>query len=124
MRSESSELTSFLPSYWSCSLKGIPVLGSVFAVIDLNTDFTDFLESDGLTLDEEKPFISGFSSSEDYSSEEETCADDIRTCIPSERFPELHERIRSAIQSLGGAVVPKLNWTVPKVNSWELNTPY
>lgn len=118
MQGETSELAPFLPSYWTSALKEIPVLGSEFDIIDLNADFVEFLESDGLTLDEERPFISGFSSSEDYSSSEEDCDEDnSKMCIPSERFPELHERIKYSIQRLGDVIIPKLNWTVPKVQT-------
>ena len=31
-------------------------------------------------------------------------------------FPELVEKIESAIAVLGGRVVPKLNWSTPKVS--------
>lgn len=118
MQSEVNDLTTFLPSYWTSLLKEVPVLGLKFDIIELNNDFIEFLESDGLTLDEERPFISGFSSSDDYSSEEEECSEFIHKFIPSDKFPELHNKIKSAIQDLGGVVVPKLNWTVPKVSNF------
>ena len=34
--------------------------------------------------------------------------------VPS--FPELTQQISSAIESLGGAVLPKLNWSSPRVS--------
>ncbi|EGS20464.1 putative cell division cycle protein [Thermochaetoides thermophila DSM 1495] len=37
---------------------------------------------------------------------------------PDKRFPSLHAEITSAIQSLGGAAAPKLNWSSPKDATW------
>lgn len=34
-------------------------------------------------------------------------------------FPELVEKIQSAIASLGGCVVPKLNWSTPRVSAYD-----
>jgi hypothetical protein len=34
---------------------------------------------------------------------------------PKTRFPDLHGAIEAAISALGGAVLPKLNWSAPKV---------
>ncbi len=33
-------------------------------------------------------------------------------------FPELYATIQAAIESLGGAVFPKLNWSAPRDASW------
>lgn len=33
-------------------------------------------------------------------------------------FPELELKIKESIESLGGAVFPKLNWTAPKDSAW------
>ena len=35
--------------------------------------------------------------------------------MQTQHFPEVVAEIREAIQSLGGHVVPKLNWSCPKV---------
>lgn len=108
-------LLSFLPSFWTSFLKNVPILGSKFEIIELGSDFIDFLESDGLFLDDDKHILSSLSSSdEEYSdSDSETVGASYRK--PSETFPVLNEKIKNAIFSLGGTVVPKLNWTVPKV---------
>ncbi|RDA86923.1 hypothetical protein CP532_1842 [Ophiocordyceps camponoti-leonardi (nom. inval.)] len=37
---------------------------------------------------------------------------------PDERFPETHKLIADTIAELGGAVVPKLNWSSPKDATW------
>lgn len=110
---ENSDMTYFLPSFWLNNLKEVPLLGSNSKIIELDEKFIEFIESDGLTLDNESTYISTLSDSDEYS---ETESDNSVTyCKPSEKFPELHKIIKDAIEALGGAVVPKLNWTVPKV---------
>jgi hypothetical protein len=37
---------------------------------------------------------------------------------PNQRFPDLHRQIKEKITELGGAVVPKLNWSTPKDATW------
>ena len=110
---ENSDMISFLPSFWSSKLTEVPLLGSNFKIIDLDEKFIEFIESDGLVLEDEDRYISSLSGFDEYS---EADSDNAVTYLkPSEKFPELHELIKSAIKDLGGTVVPKLNWTVPKV---------
>lgn len=109
-----NDLSAFLPFFWTSKLRNAPVLGHKYDIIDLSSDFIDFIESDSLILDEESSFVSGFSSSEEYLSDNES-NEIVQSLIPSKRFPELHNRIKSSILDLGGIVIPKLNWTVPKV---------
>ena len=40
--------------------------------------------------------------------------DEINTTPPNHRFPEFHDQLKHAIAELGGAVIPKLNWSAPK----------
>jgi hypothetical protein len=89
------------------------LLGLNFKIIELDEKFIEFIESDGITLDDEDQYTSALSESDEYS---DTGSDNtVMYFKPSEKFPELHKLIKSAIENLGGAVVPKLNWTVPKV---------
>ena len=109
-----SNLFSFLPSFWTSYLKNVPILGSKFEIVDLESSFIDFIESDGLFLDDDIPISSAFSSSDEefFNSDSEG---DLSCQNPSKTFPFLNEKIKNSIFSLGGTVVPKLNWTVPKV---------
>lgn len=118
LKNDSFDASLFLPAYWISRLRNVPILGSKFEIIDLNNNFIDFLESDGMTLDDESQFTSGFSGSdEDYTDSDTDNSVSIQYLKPSEQFPEIHEKIRTAVNSMGGSVIPKLNWTVPKVIS-------
>lgn len=44
--------------------------------------------------------------------------DNVMGLPPNQRFPELHQQIKDVIKELGGAVVPKLNWSAPKDAAW------
>lgn len=110
---ENSDMIPFLPSFWSSKLNEAPLLGSNFKIIELDEKFIEFIESDGLTLEDEDQCTSTLSGSDEYYDSDSEYA--VAFCKPSEKFPELHELIKNAIEDLGGAVVPKLNWTVPKV---------
>jgi len=41
---------------------------------------------------------------------------------PVPTFPELAAEVETAIQKLGGAVIPKLNWSAPKDTAWIATT--
>ena len=86
------DLASFLPSFWSSTLQNIPILGDKYEIIDLNTNFIEFLESDSLVLDEDRPFISEFSSSDEEEPYENNSELAIKHITPSEIFPDLHEK--------------------------------
>lgn len=97
-------------------------------VMPLPPSFVDYLLSDGIRLPAGATNVSsclppeaqddgGWSSDED---------DDENGSLPDKEpsgysFPELNERISSAITSLGGAVLPKLNWSSPKDATWMNN---
>lgn len=69
-------------------------------------------------LDEEDYQISegGGGGSEDDDSESE------ETSPPPPSFPDLELRVKESIESLGGAVFPKLNWSAPKDSAWISST--
>lgn len=89
-------------------LADTPILGNHSEIIDLDAKFIEYLESDGLYL-EESQYTSQFSDSEEYDQEEAIGVN------PSTAFPEVHAKVEKALKALGGCVVPKFNWTVPKV---------
>ena len=112
---QSLDYQPFVPSYWMQILADTPILGVKAEIIDLDAKFIEYLESDGLYL-EETQYTSQFSDSDGSSREsEQEEAENILTSKPSVAFPEVHEKIEKAVKELGGCVVPKINWTVPKV---------
>jgi hypothetical protein len=51
--------------------------------------------------------------------EEESESEDESPIIPpNQRFPEFHQSLKDTIRELGGAVVPKLNWSAPRDATW------
>ncbi|XLR70544.1 hypothetical protein HN51_042416 [Arachis hypogaea] len=57
------------------------------------------------------------SDDEDFQVSEGT-ADEAEEPSPPPSFPELELKIKESIESLGGAVFPKLNWSAPKDSAW------
>ncbi|KAM7500523.1 hypothetical protein LguiA_024937 [Lonicera macranthoides] len=58
---------------------------------------------------------------EDYVISEGSEEESDRTSPPPS-FPELEMKIKESIESLGGAVFPKLNWSAPKDSAWISST--
>ena len=52
---------------------------------------------------------------EDWGDEEGWDGESDEESEPAPSFPVLTQQISSAIESLGGAVIPKLNWSSPRV---------
>lgn len=76
-------------------------------LVPLTQPFLDYLRADGIVLPPDNdPDDSG------YEDEENENID------PSEQWPGVQESIRQAIKTLGGKVVPKLNWSAPKDATW------
>lgn len=101
-------------------------------VLPLPPSFVDYLLSDGIRLPVGATNVSsclppeaqndgGWSSDEDDTGSQQSSS--LLGEGPSSEcsFPELNERVSSAIASLGGAVMPKLNWSSPKDATWMNN---
>jgi hypothetical protein len=100
-------------------------------IIKLPEEFVEYIREDGIILaddedpsqDEEEeewhsssatnPTLRSADEADDSDSEPET-----ESLPPNKRFPELHQLIKDKIAKLGGAVVPKLNWSAPKDAAW------
>ncbi|KAJ3242623.1 hypothetical protein HDU81_000068 [Chytriomyces hyalinus] len=95
-------------------------------IIPLSAEFVEYLNQDGVFL----PLDSNGMPQPSYDSHQDDDADSqhsdsdnseqdaewARDKIPS--FPELTARIADEIESLGGVVFPKLNWSSPKDATW------
>lgn len=89
-------------------------------VLPVPASFIEYLLSDGVQLPLDATKISScipkvVDPDDDDSWGEEDDEDD---ATESFSFPELSEQIQSAIDTLGGAVLPKLNWSCPKDATW------
>lgn len=109
------DFATFLPSRWTNILSKFPLLGSEYEIVNLDNEFIKFIESDGIILDED--IISLRSSFDDFENDhfDFELESESSKLKPSELFSDIDQKIKKAIKSLGGCVVPKLNWTVPKV---------
>jgi hypothetical protein len=84
-------------------------------ILPLPDDFIDYLKTDGVQLPVEAVKLS--SCTPDHIEDDEWGDDNVEEPNPYS-FPLLTEQIASAIESLGGAVMPKLNWSCPKDATW------
>jgi hypothetical protein len=103
-------------------------------VVDcLPVDFKDYLLSDGVRLPLDATRLSSCAPPETAAEDDDWSSEDEEENIHQEdendsncsseplkqfNFPQLNQQITTAIESLGGAVVPKLNWSAPKDATW------
>lgn len=76
-------------------------------LVPLTQPFLEYLRADGIVLPPEAN-----ADDSGYEDEEDENLD------PSEQWPGVHDSIRETIDTLGGKVVPKLNWSAPKDATW------
>ena len=96
----------------------------------LPTDFKEYLLSDGVRLPLNATTLSSFAPPEspaddDWSSDGDdnnnNNDDEVSECSEPPKqfhFPDLNQRITSAIETLKGSVIPKLNWSSPRDAVW------
>ncbi|XP_075493764.1 uncharacterized protein LOC142531499 [Primulina tabacum] len=112
------QIQEWYPKFKSVSIKSI--------IHDLPESFVDYL------LDDSGPFLLPVSISNDDALPNRVCNpedeedfvvsegsdDEAEQPISAPCFPEFEMEIKASIESLGGAVFPKLNWSAPKDSSW------
>ena len=89
-------------------------------ILELPDTFLSYLISDGVRLPKGAEKVSSCTPSLDnveWSSDEENIDEESGT-PEVYSFPELNNEIQEAICELGGAVMPKLNWSSPKDATW------
>lgn len=112
---------SWFPKYRSYCLKS--------RIIALPPTFVSYLHEDGIILadddevtdepeEEWHSAASTRSRPQPVDSDDEDEEDEPPQLPPNQRFPETHNLIKEKIAELGGAVVPKLNWSSPKDAKW------
>jgi hypothetical protein len=113
-------------STWNDSRKCVTIKSHIIQNIPI--DFISYLLSDGMTLPEGATNVSSFippdteddeswSSSSDTDKEDDPSKYDQDT-VTKYNLMDLTEQISQAISSLGGSVIPKLNWSAPRDASW------
>lgn len=86
-------------------------------MIDLPDDVVKYLLSDGLVLPHgENHGLSSDLYSDNSESEEEWDID--AKSVEGPKFEKFNDSIRDCISQLGGAVIPKLNWSAPRDATW------
>ncbi|CAI8036989.1 Cell division cycle protein 123 homolog [Geodia barretti] len=98
-----------------------PYIQECSVFVPLPVEFVEYLKADGIVLPQ------GCSlSTDEHETEQPTGSDDSDDGEEDSHedkapdFPAIVERIQTAIDTLGGRVVPKLNWSTPRDASWLL----
>ncbi|XP_042907498.1 translation initiation factor eIF2 assembly protein isoform X1 [Parasteatoda tepidariorum] len=115
MKIEEVEQCSF--QNWYNNFKNVSVKSIILPLPD---DFIKYILADGIILPKSTNVSHVVSTNDsDLSDEEETWEEDTDEAEPeAPYFPEFDQSIENAIESLGGKVFPKLNWSSPKDASW------
>ncbi|XP_028776989.1 cell division cycle protein 123 homolog [Neltuma alba] len=112
------QIQEWYPKFKSVSIKTI--------IHQLPESFVDYLLNDSgpfllpVSVSNEDPFpnrIHNPDEEEDYQVSEGS-GDEAEEPPPPPSFPELELKVKESIESLGGAVFPKLNWSAPKDSAW------
>jgi hypothetical protein len=121
------QLSTWYPTFskLSSDQKRSNVTIATTILADLPPDFRDYLLSDGVRLPLEATSLSSCAPKEEddhgWSSDEDDNNDNNSDCSqPPQQFyfPELNKLIHNAIESHGGSIIPKLNWSSPKDAAW------
>lgn len=108
--------------------KNVTIATTIFEGDDLPNEFQEYLTSDGVRLPLGATKLSSCAPNEakdddGWSSDENDDNDDDQNNDPITppkqfHFPKLNDRISAAIEAMGGAIIPKLNWSSPKDAIW------
>jgi hypothetical protein len=115
---------SWFPKYRSSCIRS--------RIIPLTPEFIQYLREDRIILADDDEANRGGTEDDDWepsaprqaaehfedNASDSDSEDEGLGLPPNQRFPELHETIKSKIRELGGAVAPKLNWSAPKDAAW------
>ena len=120
-----AQFSSWYPNFKDVTIKS--------EVITLPSDFVEWLRGDGVTLPPGTPsslFCAGGNADRDSDDDWGSDSDDGKGSAAAKGgkppkapsrvfdFSELNDEVSGAIQRLGGAVFPKLNWSAPQDAAW------
>ena len=110
------QFSSWYPNYSSAPGRRNTTIPSI--VVDLSLDFIEYLQADGVQLPKGVTASCMYTTPKQDSDDDSWSSSSTETTSAVFDFPELNHKIEAAIQQLGGAVVPKLNWSCPKDAVW------
>jgi hypothetical protein len=122
------QLSSWYPTFCNMSGKKRKKVTIQSVIIEsLPADFKDYVISDGVKLplgahpssvpttdDSDWSDDDGDNDDDDDDENDDDDSDNQKQF----HFPQLNQQIKSAISTLGGSVLPKLNWSAPKDATW------
>ncbi|KAK9810430.1 hypothetical protein WJX72_010569 [[Myrmecia] bisecta] len=118
---QSQELLKCMVSAWYPRFRDVTFRTQL---VDLPEEFVAFLVEDGVSLAENSAALprraraDEFADVDEYQEWDEADVDQAEAATQVENWPELMRRISDAITELGGQVIPKLSWSVPKDATW------
>lgn len=110
------QFSSWYPRYCSAPGRRNTTIPSI--VINLPVDFIEYLQADGVQLPKGVAASCIYTTPKQDSDEVSWSSCSTETTSVVFDFSELNSQIEEAINQLGGAVVPKLNWSCPKDAVW------
>src|ERR1044072_4105990 len=112
------QIQEWYPKFKSVSIKTITHQLPESFIQYLLDDSGPFLLPDSVLNEDALPNrIHNPDDEEDFQVSEGSGDEADETYVPPS-FPELELEIKESIESLGGAVFPKLNWSAPKDSAW------
>ncbi|XP_020876430.1 cell division cycle protein 123 homolog isoform X2 [Arabidopsis lyrata subsp. lyrata] len=82
-------------------------------------DSGPFLLPDSVTNEDAMPNrVHNFEEEDDFQVPEESSDNETEPPLNRPSFPELEIEVRESIETLGGIIIPKLNWSAPKDAAW------
>mmetsp|Transcript_25668 Transcript_25668/g.62886 ORF Transcript_25668/g.62886 Transcript_25668/m.62886 type:complete len:408 (-) Transcript_25668:66-1289(-) len=112
--------------------KNVTIATTILQGDDLPNEFRDYLTSDGVRLPLGATKLSscatneakdndddGWSSDENDDENDDGENEETDASPPKQfHFPQLNDQITAAVEAMGGAIIPKLNWSTPKDATW------
>ncbi|KAL1935907.1 hypothetical protein VTP01DRAFT_41 [Rhizomucor pusillus] len=100
-------------SSWYKEFRNVTFRSKIYA---LPPTFIDYLNADNIYLPDDGQPRTADEDATEFSDEDDE--DDEGDINKKPNFPEIEQFIRDSIRQLGGAVIPKLNWSSPKDAAW------
>nr|XP_048317213.1 cell division cycle protein 123 homolog [Myodes glareolus] len=106
------QFSAWYPLFRSLTIKSV--------ILPLPQNVKDYLLDDGTLVvsGREDPPTCSQTDSDNEAEETQWSDDENTTTLTAPEFPEFNTQVQEAINSLGGSVFPKLNWSAPRDAYW------